>query len=346
MLSLCKWLSAGKSGGRRQGRPGAVRPRPALVELERRDCPAVSLLYLPGPFGMAGTLKVIGDNQANDVSIRQNDDAGTFTVTGDGQSMTLRSASVANIVVQLNGGDDSLDYSLGSNMRWQKTISVSLGDGNDFADLNFGGGFGSPQYRLQAPLLVAVNGGAGNDTVFVKLGAVSSNVLVSAALGDGDDTFTGTIWGTVTSGVLFNVQGQAGNDSLNFWAKYDSAAGSYGLAVGAYGSVVVNLDGGDGNDHVGADYYGMLLGNVIIALRGGAGNDTLDGELAARSGSQGSLSAALFGGDGSDALTLHEYDYSNEFGSMFGRMDGGAGWDTAMGPPWVSAVNCEVRWVS
>jgi hypothetical protein len=345
MLSLCKWLSAGKSGDRRVSRPGALRPRPALDALEPRDCPTVSLWYVPGPYGVAGTLGVIGDNQANNVSIRQNDAAGTLTVTGDGRSMTLPSASVFTVIVQLNGGDDSLDYSLGSNMLWPKNISVSLGDGNDAANLTFGGGQGAPQYRLQSLLAVSVDGGAGNDTVFVKLGAVSGRVSVNATLGDGDDTFTGTIWGAVTGVVGFNVQGQGGNDNLNFWAKYDSS-GSYGLTVGAYGSVSVNLDGGAGNDYIGAEYYGMLWGNVNVSLEGGAGNDTLDGEFWAASNSQGSLSAALLGGDGNDSLTLHEYDYSNGFTRMYGVMDGGNGWDTASGSPWVWSANNEVRLIS
>src|SRR5262245_19992645 len=156
MLSLRKWLSAGKSGGRRVSRLGAVRPRLALDALERRDCPTVSMWYVPAPSVYSCTLFVIGDAGANNVSIRQNDAAGTLTVTGDGKSLTLPSVLMGNIVVQLNGGDDSLSYSLGSNMLYSKNISVSLGDGNDMADLNFGGGVSSPQYRLQAPLSVSV----------------------------------------------------------------------------------------------------------------------------------------------------------------------------------------------
>jgi Ca2+-binding RTX toxin-like protein len=188
----------------------------------------------------------------------------------------------------LNGGDgsDTL-FGQGSNDvvngdGGNDTI-VWKGDGND----SFNGGDGLD--------VVAVRGTNGSDTISVQqtgstLQVVRGTATLSFANSNDD----------VSNAVEeLTVDGRGGNDQINLGT------------VNAVGALVLNLNGGAGNDTI--DATNALLGSVRLLIDGGTGDDVITGSADADT---------IQGGDGDDFVAA---------GTGADTIDGGAGDDNLNG---------------
>jgi hypothetical protein len=241
--------------------------------LEDRSCPSVNVIT----FG--SVLAVIGDNTANNVTV--NDSGGgtvSATITGVGEpSATGTGTNIHTVIILTDGGNDTVDYTLAAPLTTSRAIGIDVGRFSDTANnsnrVNLDLSKGT---TTTAQYLVAnVIGGAGTDTVTESLGPVNGTfVALGTALGDGNDTFQGTLTGPVTGNSLVNVGvlGEGGNDSISV----KGPAG--GLSVSA-------------------------PAHVNVALLGGTGNDTFTLNLATAPGSTGTATGFIDGGPGIDTET-------------------------------------------
>src|SRR5262245_25342394 len=172
--------------------------------LEDRLVPSVS-------WGFAnGELKIKGDAQANHVTIVQNDTLDTLKVYEEVAShnvliANLTSSRISAVKVSLEAGNDVLWYGLdaGTGNKFTKRVDVSLGDGNDECDLEFGGGVAGGFKTLEASLDFNVYGKAGADTLFAAFGAKKGGHLkLFADMGDGDDSAYADMWGDIVASAV------------------------------------------------------------------------------------------------------------------------------------------------
>ncbi|NGQ90005.1 hypothetical protein G5V65_03785 [Rhodobacter sp. HX-7-19] len=186
----------------------------------------------------------------------------------------------------------------------------------------------------------ALQGGAGNDTVFGGSGAERVNA------GDGDDL----LYGGAGSDSL---AGGAGNDTLYAGSGTDTLLGDEGddTFVVNPGDGTVNIFGGTGNDTVDftaigtaveVDFSGAGAGITDIGpsdvsfsgvelIRTGAGNDTVNGGAGADRVETGAGNDRIFGGAGADILSGEDGRDSIEGGDGNDTLIGGAGIDTLYG---------------
>jgi Ca2+-binding RTX toxin-like protein len=181
------------------------RLRSTLEALETRDVASVTSVTLA-----AGTLRVVGDNAADFVEIRQLNGRIGQTVTvkdktaSPNTTWTFNAAAVQRIVVDLKGGADRLDSTAA------KPTQVWGGDGNDYIvtgagadEIDAGAGDDYVEARGGHDTLYgrhgedALIGGAGNDRAF---GHEGYNVLA----------------------------GESGNDSLYAGSRADAVIGGEG----------------------------------------------------------------------------------------------------------------------
>src|SRR4051794_1367217 len=101
--------------------------RPGMEALETRWCPSTTV----SPVNNGHTLQIRGDNNANTISIVQNDNHHRLTVTADGVTSTFDSSDVTLIDIKTAGGNDHVSYTLGggSDFKKAKTIQADLGRG-------------------------------------------------------------------------------------------------------------------------------------------------------------------------------------------------------------------------
>ncbi|HQR08724.1 MAG TPA: hypothetical protein PLN21_18000 [Gemmatales bacterium] len=299
-----------------------------VESLEDRQLPAVTLSLLDN----GTTLSIHGDASPESLSITQNDDTDQLMVSWRTISdvpmgvltpvSTFQSSSIKKIVVDLGGGDDVMNYRLdGGTMQWSKTINVDLGAGNDSAFFDFGGplivpltngndpvsGSGSTQSAdwpqphptdLLANLVVNASGGAGNDYIGAIFGNVKKGLTLLETGNGGDDFLSSSVAGTMgaASPILIDQDGGAGNDQL--WTDLGTKG------IDASSKVTVNQRGGAGSDQLTVNANLPLLGSLGISQSGGAGDDTIATRALMDWSSTGSLTARINGDAGNDSMGL------------------------------------------
>ncbi len=327
---------------KKKSRPDSRRRRPKfrpnrfvpdLERLTERIAPAVAAFFTPN----LGVMTVLGDNLDNAIVVSR-DAEGSILVNGGAVPVLGGTPTVANtVIVQVFGlgGNDTitLDEANGALPK----ANLFGGAGNDAltsgsgADLLFGQagndtllGKGGADFLFGGAGDDILIGGTGNDQVFGQDGNDrmiwnnGDNTDLNEG-GDGIDTvevngasaadiFTVAANGTrvrfdrpnlvpftldIGSTETLDVNGLGGDDTIT--------AAAQGLA----GLIVLDFDGGDGNDQITGS-------NGADILRGGAGNDTLVGGIG---------NDFMFGEAGDDLLVWNNGDNSD-------LMEGGDGNDT------------------
>jgi hypothetical protein len=238
---------------------------------------------LEGRALLAGNVTIVANN-------------GNVTITGDAEDNSFM------IAMNPSGRFDILP--MGENVFTGPTtdieirnLTVNLGDGHDLLFL-YGDPNAGPSVPAQIPGRVKVDGGAGNDTIFMAVVADAEGgqtKSISVTGGDGDDN----------SLILFSA---AKSISFDMGVGDDSAGVSH--------STVRNLDIDTGVNQVGegeTDNDGVQLGYLTaqtINVRLGTSNQSPNPEGVSFNfanvyeSSIGSLS--IQGGDGVDSVNVHE----------------------------------------
>jgi Ca2+-binding RTX toxin-like protein len=211
----------------------------------------------------------IGDGSADNVTVNGTSGNDAVKIVSSAAETIVSGLAAETHVV---GAESSLD-----------AVHVAGGDGNDSFDISglVGGG---PS--------IAIDGGAGSDTVNLKATKTPANIqLVQtgtdgqiAISQDGGATFTAL---NLTGVEQLNVTGSAGDDTINaqrlqvngFQLTLDGGAGNDTLIGGAGNDV---LNGGAGNDTViggrGADQAFLGSGNDTFVWNPGDGSDLVEGQ--------------------------------------------------------------------
>jgi hypothetical protein len=156
---------------------------------------------------------------------------------------------------------------------------------------------------------IVIHAGNGNDTVNYTLtpGATAVTRTLDVRLGNGDDTFTGTVTGNLADGSALDVtaHGCNGKDTMSFADSGD---------VGAGAKLSVALCGGNGKDAIDTNFAGVLLGDLTWDVRGGNGKDELSTNMTFNAGSTGTVDAKELGWNAPDTLTMLVTDNSGDDG--------------------------------
>src|SRR5262245_61637851 len=145
---------------------------PRLETLEDRCTPAASIT----PNG--STLAIVSGNLADTVEITIDDAANRVTVrTSDALGSNERvvaADSVTGITFVGGGGNDQVTCRLASDLSRARSVVLSLGAGNDSAQLDFGE---FKSHALSADLSLTVFGRSGSDSVRADFGNVNASNL-------------------------------------------------------------------------------------------------------------------------------------------------------------------------
>jgi len=163
---------------------------------------------------------------------------------------------------------------------------------------------------------IEVRGGNGQDAVTYDLtvadpaeGETGTAVTrtVDVKLGNGTDSFEGSVTGDLVDGsaVDVSVKGCNGKDALAFDVAGD---------VGATATLDVLLKGGNGKDEVLTSYAGVLLGTLTWGLEGGNGKDVLSVDTTFDATSTGTADVEISGENAPDEMTLLVTDNSGDDG--------------------------------
>jgi hypothetical protein len=310
--------------------------------LESRWCP--STVKVVG----GHILQVHGDAGNNNVQIVQNDQANTLTVTADGQVSTFSSSQIDKIDVDLKDGNDYFWYGLatGKDFVYSKQAKIKLGKGNDEAWLEFrGGGIGGSAW-LYGNLDITVDAGKGDDNLIAHFNGKHGGALnVHALMGDGNDKAFVNLWGDVSGGakVLFDLQGGKGDDQMSTWDTFDNRAYQYSnIDILGDSAATIKMDGGQGNDKLGALYSGRVYGKLTLQENGGKGDDEVSAEVFLQAGSTGAFDGKLQGDKGNDKLDFQLHNLAgNTVSILSALLDGGKGTDACTATANVTKVNCE-----
>lgn len=226
-------------------------------------------------------------------SLSDVDGDNTLVVNGSGNSNTF-SVSVVDDAVVVTEGTRSVSASPIFN-----TIQILGNNGDDtvnVGDLSF------------APaILLDIQGGNGNDVLSAS-GNPIGDVRLNMDGGAGNDTVQGGTGDETLRGGLGNdfVNGGAGNDTISGGAGNDT------------------VEGADGNDSVNGD-------GGQDTVRGGAGDDSLDGSAGDDSVDGGIGNDTMIGNAGDDSLTGGFGNDSMLGGAGLDILSGGDGNDTLDG---------------
>jgi hypothetical protein len=173
-------------------RSSALRPRLAVQPLEGRLVPNGTIVATLSP---AGLLTLIGDDDANGVSIKVGASVTLTQLGGTTINATGVPAGIAvkSIKADLKGGDDTLTIDGATDFNVSGPAAITLGDGNNTLTLVTTG-----KITLGS---LAITGGDGSDTVTVN-GAAGSAIGGSSkfkfANGGSDTTLTGVKFSALT----------------------------------------------------------------------------------------------------------------------------------------------------
>jgi len=236
------------------------------------------------------------------------------------------SADLKSVFVEAGGGDDSVSLTLSAGKLESTTVQGSQGN-DTIAIVNTagatnsafavfgGGGNDSINVALSASQYTTVAGGGGSDTISYSAdggdtyGLVLGDTQNQSTQYDGDDVIKLKFLGSASS---FTVQGQGGNDVVNF----DVAA----------------LNGGNNLFQLGAG-NDSITGTAFSAdtIQGGAGNDT----VALAGTFLGANGQIILGGD-NDALNfVNSTGGTATAGNFAGTVFGGLGADR-IGSGWIA----------
>ncbi|MBI2824205.1 MAG: hypothetical protein HYX69_05920 [Planctomycetia bacterium] len=220
-------------------------------------------------------LRIVGDEVTNLINIY--DQGNGYVDVRDGSGKLLGSAdSVKEIDLDSGAGSDVIRYTLLNVLLNSQDIFFQLGSGNDWATFDMSKGVGRANLQIQ------VQGQDGDDMISATLGAISRSRV----------------------NVFF--RGDNGNDHIY--------VGDPNAEIWAGSSLLVDLDGGAGNDDLRTAYTGHLFGTLNVAVRGGAGMDDINVNTKSDEDSNGRLYVLAAGGAGTDKVTLYANDYSGDGG--------------------------------
>jgi hypothetical protein len=273
-----------------RGRRRPHRSAPMLETLEGRQLLTIAFSYDPA----TAVLTLTGDGGANVVTIDDDgtDNANSVTVVGDGSAF-VPSGPVREIRFDAQGGNDRLTYNLNGDLgaSIKRRIVSDLGAGRDRFAANLNG-----DLLGESALEINARGGTGND-----------NVRVNA----NDDVDV-----RPDARLALTFRGDAGADDMrtNLRGEVD-------------GSILIDQDGGTGNDRVDV-------------------NLTLDAGSSGRVGDVG-LPAVVLGGTGRDRLRFAVFTDPNDAQvvRVDGTVDGGAGNDRCNRTSNIASVNCEADFI-
>ncbi|MCI0681906.1 MAG: hypothetical protein L0Y71_07365 [Gemmataceae bacterium] len=292
--NLFQILSRRFGAGRRPARkPPQGRFVPQLESLAERILPSVTASF------RAGTLKVQGDERANNIVISRNV-AGRILVNGGAVKVLGAMPTVANThliqVLGKNGNDRIALNERNGALPMARLVGANGNDvltGGSAADFLFGGngnntllGMGGADLLIGGRGLDTLIGGDGADVVF----GLDGDDRMIWNPGDDTDFFEGGL-GFDTAEVNggngaenFAIQNIAGRIQLD---RTDPAP--FSISIGTTEQLVVNANGG--NDTVTGS--NGLAGVIQLTIDGGADNDTITG---------GDGIDVLRGGDGDDVI--------------------------------------------
>ncbi len=271
------------------------------------------------------TLTITGTDDADRVSIQQNDARKALTITmGHGNSLDVTrqfpTQFVDKIMVQLSGGDDKFQFATIGDVRTPKNIQLDLGAGDDTASIRWA----EDGSISGANLTVAVVGGVGSDAVGARIGGTKAGAATSifVDLGNGDDGFVAQVLNPVNSrsAVTINAIGGAGNDELEYLASG---------TIGRRAVVNVSLDGQSGDDSIEVQNLGLIDGNLTQILTGGDGDDLISAAAIDATGA-GRYTVTTNGNAGDDTLITDIRAAKGQKHSVKSTIDGGTGDDQAI----------------
>jgi hypothetical protein len=101
---------------------------PALEAFDDRVLPTVTFAEVLDPASSTYTLRIVGDEGPNQISISDDGTgfAGAVVVQGDGQ-LYFSENPISNIEVVTAGGVDTVDYWLVADLSFSRTVTVDLG---------------------------------------------------------------------------------------------------------------------------------------------------------------------------------------------------------------------------
>ena len=156
---------------------------------------------------------------------------------------------------------------------------------------------GDPAEAFTDVTKIVVRAGNGQDVVGYDLAiadppmgeaGVAVERTLDMKLGNGVDTFTGSIAGDLVEGSVLDVSvgGCNGKDTLGFDVAGDVAAGV---------DLNVELRGGNGQDVILSSYAGMLLGTLTWDVTGGNGKDELTANMSFDANTNGTAEVEVRG---------------------------------------------------
>lgn len=295
--------------------------RPALEALENRDVPSVTMQT----FNNGHTLKISGNGDWENVQIVENQQTGMLDISyyrmpKPNQIMELvinqvsySSTQITKVMVDLKGGDDFFSYSLaeGSNLTSSRQWLIDMGAGNDTVKVDtakthtVGGEEASigavpdgEYWTIESPPTDYEKGKGATvgNTVDTGHSSIQAATGMTIQMGAGNDSLN-IVLGEVNNraAVRLTTMLGAGSDYMLLTSDYD---------VKGSGTVLVDVNAGDGVDEVSAQFNGLVDSNCLVDVlyRGGAGTDVMDvgffGKL------DGRLNVRMYGGSGMDKLSL------------------------------------------
>ncbi len=245
------------------------------------------VLYLFGGASLASDLwKTTGSDELTGLSINDN-----VTVQGssggDTLNLNVNRASggdyTGNWTLNMGAGNDSF-----SSAKLKDADSVDMGAGDDTVWLMLGANGTS---ALTSASLVKLDGGAGSDSLHTEESGSNTGELTLTTAGA---TNFENLFGTQGAETLKGdananiIGGNKGNDTLYGYAGNDTLGGN-----------ITSASTGSYNDS-GSDYDNILYGGAgNDTLYGGYGDDTLDG---------GTGADTLYGGNGVDTFVIRAGD--------------------------------------
>jgi hypothetical protein len=315
---------------------------PDLQALEERWCPTAVSKF--GFAVSADVLTITGDQNANTVTVFDNGQGGIWAqMTTKGRTLTQSFQGIDSLRVNTIAGNNSFTFGMTGPVKKNFNLSVNLGSGNNRANLSLLSDMTNRQVN------VSVQGGAGNDQVWLQVGKlVNTSLNCNVSLGAGNNAFNGFLNDDVLGHSAANimVNASAGNNLLLMNAHHVNVAQGSAINVG--------LQGGSGRDIIATDYLGELDGALTVRHHGGGGNDQQTMKIAADPGSIGQIDCLTTGDAGDDKMFVSFVDNSaagpgvlhNAWGKLASVKiiaDGGPGFDTLtrVGGSIIQAKNIE-----
>jgi hypothetical protein len=262
LVSKLRALKAVRPSGSR--RPGFA---PRLEACEERCVMNVS-------FSVSGTtLSIDGNSARNVVVINDNgtNQAGNITVTADGDTF-IPGGVIHTVVVDGEGGDDSVTYNLNANLgsSVSHAVQVSLDGGDDAFTANLRGDLLSG-----SSLGLTAWGETGADDLHVYAGsdvdmALNSRLSLTLDGGWGNDHVHVVYNGEMDGTIDMYLNGDADKDEV--WAQMTLDAGSAGKVGQANDAARVR--GGTDDDDLVFEVHNNGSAQVFAWIEGYTGNDT------------------------------------------------------------------------